>query len=91
MCYMCLFAADLPFMEEWPRRSEALERHDGSSPHGRLPVAFPEGLRNPAIALPAALVNTSLFPPPPPKVQIICVISLFSGLFDIPWSDYDPL
>lgn len=63
------FVADLSFVEERPRRSEALERHDGSSPHGCLPVAFPEGLRKPAIAVTTALVNTSLSAPHPSRPQ----------------------
>lgn len=47
-----VFLTDLSFMEEWPRRSKTLERHDRASSHCRGPVARSKGLRDPAADLP---------------------------------------
>lgn len=96
-CVKCdsLFLTDLSFMEEWPCRGKTLERHDGSSSHCRVPVARPQGLRNPATTLatvfcPLRIQHQPLSPCPQHislncslALQIMCVISLFSGLFDI--------
>lgn len=40
-------------MEEWPSRGKALERHDGTSSHCRVPVARPQGLKEPTSDQPA--------------------------------------
>lgn len=93
---LSLTLTDLSFMEEWPCGSKTLERHDGSSPHCRVPVACSQGLRKPATHLPMVFFLSSEFSirlstPTYPLLrynrglgrQIMCVISLFSGLFDI--------
>lgn len=43
-----LFLTDLSFMEKWPCRGKALERHDGSSPYDCGSVARSQGLRDPS-------------------------------------------
>lgn len=83
-------------MEEWPCWGKTLERYDGSSPHYRCPVAFSQGLRDPATNLP-----TTVMPPlPSPTLKFSislsahipysqnavlgcrpCIISLFSLIF----------
>lgn len=94
LLHVTLFLTDLSFMEEWTCRGETLERHDGSSSYCCIPVAFSEGVRKPAITLHTVIVNTSLsasalstYPLYTSNcsrtLQIMRVMSLFSGLFDI--------
>lgn len=55
-----VFPTDLSFMEEWPSRGKALERHDGTSSHCRVPVARSQGLKEPTSDQPAHSVSLRL-------------------------------